>query len=446
MRPEPISGFPEYYRQKEVYKMEYKNIAATIYLKDGRAVKGPNDFTPDGDVFETAKIFNDCGVDKIFIFDLSDDDDEHELNLQTIKNLNRNLEIKVCAGGNIRRFEDIKKIFYAGCLQVILNGSKPNSFELAKEASKRFGKDRILVSVKNVNFIFKNSEAMEEHFHEMLALDKKMLDALENITAIPSIVAVEDYNLEEFVDILKRDSVRGITGRFVTESAQEIMLLKTRLSEYGIHMVNFASSLQWRDLKKNSDGMVPVIVQDYRTDEALMLAYMNEEAFLCTISSGQMTYFSRSRQEIWRKGETSGHIQYVKSLTADCDFDTILAKVSQIGAACHTGNTSCFFHTIVKKEYIEKNPLKVFEEVYGIIMNRKQFPKEGSYTNYLFEKGLDKILKKIGEENTEIIIAAKNPDPEEMKYEISDYIYHLMVLMAERGVTWEDITQELSQR
>ncbi len=263
MRPEPISGFPEYYRQKEVYKMEYKNIAATIYLKDGRAVKGPNDFTPDGDVFETAKIFNDCGVDKIFIFDLSDDDDEHELNLQTIKNLNRNLEIKVCAGGNIRRFEDIKKIFYAGCLQVILNGSKPNSFELAKEASKRFGKDRILVSVKNVNFIFKNSEAMEEHFHEMLALDKKMLDALENITAIPSIVAVEDYNLEEFVDILKRDSVRGITGRFVTESAQEIMLLKTRLSEYGIHMVNFASSLQWRDLKKNSDGMVPVIVRVY---------------------------------------------------------------------------------------------------------------------------------------------------------------------------------------
>lgn len=426
--------------------MEFKNIVATIYLKDGKAVKSPTDLTPTGDVFEKAKIYNDCGIDKIFIFDLSDDDDEHEKNLQTIKDLNRNLEIKVCAGGNINRFEDIKKIFYAGCLQVMLNGSKPGSIELAEEASKRFGKDRILVSVKNVDFIFKNKEAMEENFHEMLVLDKSMLDAVENITTIPSVVVVDDYNIKEFVSILKRDSVRGITGKFVTDSDLDIMLLKTELSTHGLRMVNFTSALQWSDLKVNSDGMVPVIVQDYRTDEVLMLAYMNEEAFLCTISSGKMTYFSRSRQEIWMKGETSGHIQYVKSLTADCDYDTILAKVSQIGVACHTGNPTCFFHPIVKKEYIEKNPLKVFEDVYDIIMDRKEHPKEGSYTNYLFEKGIDKILKKVGEENTEIIIAAKNPNPEEIKYEISDYLYHLMVLMAEKGVTWEDVTQELSQR
>lgn len=211
-------------------------------------------------------------------------------------------------------------------------------------------------------------------------------------------------------------------------------------------MVNFMSALKWSDFKLNSDGMVPVVVQDYRTDEVLMLAYMNEEAFLATISSGKMTYFSRSRGELWQKGETSGHVQYVKSLTADCDYDTILAKVSQIGAACHTGNPTCFFHPILKKEYMEKNPRKVFDEVYSIILDRKEHPKEGSYTNYLFEKGIDKILKKVGEENTEIIIAAKNPNPEEIKYEISDYLYHLMVLMAERGITWEDIVQELSRR
>ena len=426
--------------------MEFKNIVATIYLKDGRAVNSPKDLTPARDVFEKAEIYNDCGIDKIFIFDLSDDDDEHEKNLQTIKELNRNLEIKVCAGGNIKRFEDIKKLFYAGCLQVMLNGSKANSIELAEEASKRFGKDRILVSVENVNFIFKNKEAMEENFHEMLVLNKKMLDAIENITSIPSVVVVDEYDLDEISDILKKDSVRGVTGKFVTEMDQDIMLLKTKLSDRGLRMVNFTSSLEWSDFKLNSDGMIPVIVQDYRTDEVLMLAYMNEEAFLRTISSGKMTYYSRSRQEIWMKGETSGHIQYVKSLTADCDYDTILAKVSQIGAACHTGNPTCFFNSIVKKEYMEKNPLKVFEEVYGIIADRKVNPKEGSYTNYLFEKGIDKILKKVGEENTEIIIAAKNPNPEEMKYEISDYLYHLMVLMAERGVTWEDVTQELSQR
>ena len=119
------------------------------------------------------------------------------------------------------------------------------------------------------------------------------------------------------------------------------------------------------------------------------------------------------------KGMTSGHYQYVKSLTADCDYDTILAKVSQVGVACHTGSPTCFFHNIVKKEYIEKNPLKVFESVYDIIADRKENPKEGSYTNYLFDKGTDKILKKLGEECTEIVIAAKNPDSEEIKYEIS---------------------------
>ena len=120
--------------------------------------------------------------------------------------------------------------------------------------------------------------------------------------------------------------------------------------------------------------------------------------------------------------------------------------VSQVGAACHTGNRTCFYRDMVKKEYVEKNPLKVFEDVYGVIMDRKLHPKEGSYTNYLFEKGIDKILKKVGEEAAELIIAAKNPDPEEIKYEMSDLLYHAMVLMAERGVTWEDITRELADR
>ncbi len=426
--------------------MEQKNIVATIYLKDGKAVKSPTDFTPDGDLFERAKIYNDCGIDKIIIFDLSEDDEEHEKNLKTIKDLNHNLEIKVCAGGNINRFEDIKKIFYTGCLQVMLNGAKPQSMKLAQEASKRFGKERVLVSVKNVDFIFKNHENMEENFHEMLVLNKSMLDAAENITTIPAVVAVDNYDLEEITGILRRDLVRGVSGKFITEPGTDIMQLKTELSARGLRMVNFTSALKWSDFKLNSDGMVPVIVQDYRTDEVLMLAYMNEEAFEKTISLGKMTYYSRSRGELWMKGEISGHIQYVKSLTADCDYDTILAKVSQIGAACHTGNPSCFFNTIVKKEYVEKNPQKVFEEVYAIIMDRKANPKEGSYTTYLFEKGIDKILKKLGEENAETIIAAKNPNPEEIKYEISDYLYHLMVLMAEKGITWEDVTQELSQR
>ena len=210
--------------------------------------------------------------------------------------------------------------------------------------------------------------------------------------------------------------------------------------------VNLKSSIAWSDFKLNSDGMVPVIAQDYQTNEVLMLAYMNEEAFNTTLETGKMTYWSRSRNELWTKGLTSGHLQFVKSLTLDCDNDTILAKVEQIGAACHTGSRSCFFQTLAEKETKETNPLKVFEDVFAVIQDRKNHPKEGSYTNYLFDKGIDKILKKVGEEATEIVIAAKNPDPEEIKYEISDFLYHVMVLMAERGVTWEDITEELANR
>jgi phosphoribosyl-ATP pyrophosphohydrolase/phosphoribosyl-AMP cyclohydrolase len=426
--------------------MEHKNIVATIYLKNGQAVRSIENQEPIGDVIRLARVYNDSGIDKIMIFDLSDDDDEHERNLHTIKNINRNVEIKVCAGGNINRMEDIKKFIYAGCLQVVVNGSKPNSMELAEEASRRFGKDRILVSVKNVDFVFKHHDEMNEHFHELLVLNTKVLDAIENITDIPYVVNFDTCDYEKIISVLQRTNVRGIAGAFINDTKTDIMEIKSQLSAAGIKMDNFEPALKWDDLKKNSDGMVPVIVQDYRTDEVLMLAYMNEEAFETTIHIGKMTYFSRSRHELWTKGLTSGHIQYVKSLTADCDYDTILAKVSQVGAACHTGNTSCFFNEIVKKEYTEKNPLKVLEDVYDIILDRKENPKEGSYTNYLFDKGIDKILKKVGEEATEIVIAAKNPEPEELKYEISDFLYHMMVLMAEKGVTWEEITQELSQR
>jgi phosphoribosyl-ATP pyrophosphohydrolase/phosphoribosyl-AMP cyclohydrolase len=176
-----------------------------------------------------------------------------------------------------------------------------------------------------------------------------------------------------------------------------------------------------------------------------MLAYMNEEAFNTTINIGKMTYYSRSRQELWTKGLTSGHIQYVKSLTADCDFDTILAKVSQVGAACHTGNRSCFFNNIVQKEYIEKNLLKILDNIYDLIKQRKLNPREGCYTNNLLEKGEDEILRRMGEECTSLIIAAKNPDLEEVKKEISDFLYHCMLLMVEKGISWEEIVTELSQ-
>ena len=159
-----------------------------------------------------------------------------------------------------------------------------------------------------------------------------------------------------------------------------------------------------------------------------------------------MAYFSRSRQELWKKGETAGHYQYVKSMDIDCDKDTLRAKVVQIGAACHTGHRSCFDTNLMKKAYDDTNPATILEQVMGTIEERKRHPKEGSYTNYLFDQGIDKILKKVGEEATEIVIAAKNPDSDELKYEICDFLYHMMVLMSERDVSWKEITKELAAR
>lgn len=426
--------------------MEKKTIVSTLYLKDGAAVNGFRDFTSAGNLYSKVRLYNDSGIDKIIIYDLSEDDKEHEKNIQTIKKLAQNIEIPICAGGNINRLEDIKKILYAGCKQVVLNVSKPETAQLADEGSKRFGKEKMLLSIENVDYIFKHSAEMTEMFHELVVVDPAIVEAVESMTPIPYIVQTDSYEADEIIETLRKVNVRGIMGDFIGHPEIDVMELKADCRAAGIKMDNFEPSVQWSDLKLNSDGMVPVIVQDYKTNDVLMLAYMNEEAFNTTINIGKMTYYSRSRQELWIKGMTSGHIQYVKSLTADCDYDTLLARVSQIGAACHTGNRTCFFNEIIKKEYVEKNPLKVFETVYNVIADRKEHPREGSYTNYLFDKGIDKILKKCGEECTEIVIAAKNPDPEEIKYEISDFLYHVMVLMVEKGVTWEEITAELSQR
>lgn len=427
--------------------MEHKNIVATIYLKDGKAVQSREDTSEGRDILQLAKMYNDTGIDKLFCVDLSNDDEEHEKNILAIREINRSIDVKICGGGNIKRLEDVKKFLYAGCVEVVLNGAKPDTIKLLKEAAERFGKEKMLVSINTLDFVFKNAEVMSSYVHEILVMNKELVKGLEDLTDVPYILYQKEYDLDEIEKLLSSDKIRGIYGDFINDTTTNIMNLKSELSERNILMDNFAPKLKWSDLKTNSDGLIPCIVQDYRTDEVLMLAYMNEESFNTTIRIGKMTYYSRSRRELWIKGETSGHTQYVKSLTADCDFDTLLAKVSQVGGiACHTGAPNCFFNEIIKKEYVERNPLKVLEDVYKVILDRKANPKEGSYTNYLFDKGLDKILKKVGEEATEIVIASKNTNNEEVIYEISDFIYHLMVLMAEKDVTWEDIIRELAQR
>ena len=197
------------------------------------------------------------------------------------------------------------------------------------------------------------------------------------------------------------------------------------------------------ELKFDDKGLIPAIVKDAISGKVLTLAYMNKESLKISMEKGLTCFFSRSRQELWLKGETSGNYQHIVSITADCDNDALLVSVEPDGPACHTGSFSCFEKPVYNSE--DKHDFSL-DALMKLIEGRKLDKKEGSYTTYLFEKGLDKILKKVGEESTEVIIAAKAEDKAETIYEISDLAYHVMVLMVEAGISLEDIHRELASR
>ena len=426
-----------------------KKIVVHMYLKNGKAVTGfdGKELLEDGDVMSIAQHYSNNGADELLIFDLSDDDADHEQSLNLIRQISRVIDIPMSGGGHIKNLEDVKKLLYAGCQQVFLNYAKAANIELTEEVSKRFGKEKIAICTDSFAQLQANKARVNEYTSRVILLcdevDVRTTARLVEVPVLPVSTRADRHGL---LKLLMLDNICGVCGDTFSDLNEDLMAAKLEAKKHGVEINTFESKMSWNELKLNSDGMIPVVVQDYKNLEVLMVAYMNREAFEKTVESGKMTYWSRSRNELWQKGATSGHVQYVKQLSIDCDNDTILAKVQQIGAACHTGNRSCFYREILKKDYHETNPAIVFDHLYKLIEDRKQHPKEGSYTNYLLEQGIDKILKKVGEEATEIIIAAKNPNPEEIKYEISDFLYHVMVLMSERGVTWDDITREIANR
>ena len=427
--------------------MSYKRLIPCIFIAGGKAVKWFDDDTVmSDDVIGLAKYYSDHGADELLVFDLSDSDEEHDEAIDLMKRMNRMIRIPMVAGGNIRRQEDIKKILYAGAKRAMLNFSKSDSVKLIEDAAKRFGKEKVAVSLNDFDALFKHQHLINDYSSEIIFMHRLDLNSVMNVTEVPCVIVTDTMEEPELYKILKCPGVKGLSGKFVSQTDMDFVEFKEKCGQEEIKMTSFESMMEFSQFKTNEQGLIPVVVQHYKTQEVLMLAYMNEEAFYKTIKTGKMTYYSRSRQQLWTKGETSGHFQYVKSLTIDCDYDTLLAKVDQIGAACHTGNPTCFFQPLVGNDYDETNPLQVFEAVYDTIVDRRENPKEGSYTNYLFDKGIDKILKKVGEEATEVVIAAKNPTPEEVKYEMADFLYHAMVLMVEKGISWEDIIKELADR
>ncbi len=400
-------------------------------------------------VLNQADFYGRNGADGLFLYNYCEDEEGREQFLKLAKQVANKVDIPVVLGLFVKRFEDVKKALYTGASQVVIKKSLLENDKSIKEASERFGKDKLIIEMEDFH------ETLSPEFNEwrkelgiwgVLIKHLTLTEALtETIAKLTFPVLIRDsLTRNDLSDLLFISSVYGVSTNHYQESS--LLKVKHELKKAGVNINTYDSSLKWADFKLNKDGMIPVIAQHYQTGEVLMLAYMNEESYEKTVATGIMTYYSRSREELWIKGATSGNYQYVMSLKIDCDKDTILAKVDPAGPACHTGSTSCFYTDLMKKEYEELNPLTVLQDVYDIITDRKEHPKEGSYTNYLFDKGIDKILKKCGEEATEIVIAAKNPESEELKYEISDFLYHMMVLMVQCGVDWKDIVRELAHR
>lgn len=403
----------------------------------------------ESSVLALAQKYSNEGADALYIFNYTGDEQSREEFLHTVRHMEKEIDIPFYIGCYVQRFEDVKKALYTGASWMVIRKAQVPESAVLGESIERFGKNKIWMEVDmsvETEAAAYFSQLKEQGVAGVVCKHVNMTPSYTKLltqTDIPLLIR-DSLCRNDLAGLLEADQVEGVMTNYFEN--KEIYKAKLALKNQGISVDLFESSIDFSEFTVNAEGLVPTVVQDYQTGEVLMLAYMNAESYKVTCETGRMTYYSRSRKELWCKGETSGHYQYVKSLAIDCDKDTILAKVRQIGAACHTGSHSCFYTELARKDYVDTNPLTVLTEDYNVIMDRKKHPKEGSYTNYLFDKGVDKILKKCGEEATEICIAAKNPDAEELKYEIADYLYHLMVLMAECGIDWSDVMKELANR
>ncbi len=389
------------------------------------------------------------GADSLYLYNYTGDEASHEEFLHTLRAIEKDIDIPFIAGVHVNRFEDAKKALYTGASRIVMRRAVLPVEKELQEITSRFDRDKLAIEI-DMQRDPHTAEQLNQYYDMgfgMIIL--KHVDVTEKLKQAVSgckaeIMIRDGLIRNDLAELMSLEHVEGVSTNYFEE--KDIYKAKRALKSQGIDVAVFETSIDFSDFKLMDNGLIPAVVQDYRTNEVLMVAYMNEESFRHTLETGKMTYYSRSRQELWCKGDTSGHYQYVKKLMIDCDNDTILAKVRQIGAACHTGNRSCFYRELASRDYVDTNPLTVLTEDYDVIRNRKEHPKEGSYTNYLFDKGIDKILKKCGEEATEMVIAAKNPDAEELKYEIADLLYHTMVLMVECGLDWNDVMKELVNR
>ena len=469
-----------------------KRIIACLDVRNGRVVKGTK-FTDIKDVDspeKLAKFYSDNSVDELVFYDITASNEERKTSLEFVERVARVINIPFSAGGGVSTIEDFKYILRKGADKVSVNSAAVRNPQLIREASMAFGSQCVVLSMD----VKKNGQgswsvyvkggrekteldaiewaitAAELGAGEIVVnsidedgmkngYDLELLSRITSVVNIPVIASGGAGKKEHFLDALQKTGVDGVLAASVFHFGEiKIPELKQYLKENGAEIRMPEAAPQKKEspsaaaadismIRFTKDGLVPCICQDAKTGAVLMLAYMNEQSLRLTLEKKRAVYYSRSRSELWEKGATSGNTQKVRAIYYDCDADALLIKVEQTGNACHTGEYSCFFNAVFDDLGVSADPgSSVFGELYAAVIGRKNDPSEGSYTNYLFDKGLDKILKKVGEEAAETIIAAKNQDRQELIGETGDLIYHLTVMLAEKGISIDEIEQELKSR
>ena len=367
--------------------MDRKKLIAEIFIENGKPLCGMGDAARTEDAQSLMDFFNNSGIDVLLVSNLKESDPDYGRSMHLLREICRSAEIPVYVSGAFDTVDNAVNMIHFGCRKVIFDSLYPGYYQTAVDFCHYMGRERTGILIRNEVPQYKH---WMQNFSEIFLNGKftvKSTDLFKMWSSI-SLAARDDDKLsltllsdqdadgkfEETIHMFENVDTFGLP-RF-SDLDDNVMRTKRYLAQAGIPTGHIRAEMEFAQIKADQAGLVPVIVQDYTNGEVLMLAYMNAASYAATLSTGRMVYYSRSRQELWLKGETSGHFQYVKSLLIDCDADTILAKVSQKGAACHTGNRTCFYRDLADTGFADYNPLKRFKDDYMEILERMEEMKD----------------------------------------------------------------------
>lgn len=457
--------------------MKNKRIIPCLDITNGRVVKGKQfkDLKDIDEPLPLAKLYDQSGADELIMYDITATTEGTDLFVETIESIAKEISIPLTVGGGIQSIKDISRVLQAGANKVSLNSAAIANPALINEAAATFGSSSIVIGIdakqvaphkwnafthggtknSNKDVLDWAREVVERGAGELVinSMDNDgmkegfnipLLVALQEAVSVPIIASGGAGSVQDFLDVFMNTKVIGALAASVFHYGEvDIPTLNKQLSNIEESVVTPLQNLDMLHITFDEQGLIPAVVQHAETGDVLMLAYMNEESLKKSIQTKQTWFYSRSRDELWHKGATSGNTQVITKMELDCDGDTILVTVLPNGPSCHTGNNTCFSTPILSGPPSSRT---VLYQLAQKIATRKKNPVEGAYTTYLFNEGIDKILKKIGEEASEVIIGAKNNDKAEVIWETSDLVYHMLVLMEELGVSIGQIQHELLQR